>query len=163
MHGHPADVDRVDRAAPDVRLTVMCLELPAAGDVLRRLKFSNAEIGVVVALLRVAVAPPPDPILTRRALAKLDRATRPLAVQLWASQPADTTVAQRILDEKHPLAAGDLAITGKDLMTALDMKPGPAVGSILEHLVDFVVGDPARNTRDTLIARARAFELEVGH
>ena len=52
---------------------------------------------------------------------------------------------------------------GKDLMTALDMPPGRAVGRILARLLDEVIEDPSRNTRDTLIERARQAELELGH
>jgi len=156
------DVARIDRAAPAVRLTVMSLALPGAVDVWKRLKFSNAEIDVVGQLLRVATAPEPELVATRRALALVDRGKRPLAVELWVSQPSDVSVARRVLDERHPLAAGDLAITGKDLMTELAMAPGPAIGRILEQLVNFVIVEPARNTREALIARARECELEVG-
>jgi tRNA nucleotidyltransferase (CCA-adding enzyme) len=172
-----ADVDpwvaRIDRAAPEVRIAAMFVPLgdpKQAGDILRALKFSNAEADVAQALLGIvdtARLDPPSDEGVRRLLARVDKAKRPLAVELWSSAyPAPqmiVEVARRILDENHPLAVGDLAVTGKDLMTALSMKPGPTLGRILERLRDFVLVEPARNTREVLLAEAQRLELEVGH
>jgi tRNA nucleotidyltransferase (CCA-adding enzyme) len=168
-----ADVDgwlaRIDRTRPDVRLAAMMVPLgnpTQASDILKRLKFSNSEIDVVAQLLRVADgAPELTPEHVRRTLSRIDKGKRDAAVELWASQPAEALVAlaRPILAEGHPLATGDLVVKGKDLMTALQMKPGPALGRVLEQLLDYVLVDPARNTRDSLLARAQQLELEVGH
>jgi tRNA nucleotidyltransferase (CCA-adding enzyme) len=61
-----------------------------------------------------------------------------------------TTIAWR-----DPLSVGDLAIDGGDLMEA-GIPAGPAVGATLRRLLDAVIDDPACNTRDTLLARARS-------
>ena len=159
---------RIDRASPEVRLAAMFLPLASAQamDVLKRLKFSNLEIDIVGQLLRIATnQEAPSIIEVRRELSRVDKAKRELAVQLWKSERDDmrVLVARKVLDEKHPLATGDLKITGKDLMTELQMVPGPAIGRVLERLVDFVIEDPARNTREVLLAEAQRCELQLAH
>jgi hypothetical protein len=58
-----------------------------------------------------------------------------------------------------PLTLLELALRGDDLTAALDLAPGPVVGDLLEHLLQWVLDDPARNERAALIAEAR-MELE---
>jgi hypothetical protein len=48
----------------------------------------------------------------------------------------------------------DLAIDGNDLIE-LGFKPGPQLGRILSDLLDAVVEEPALNTRDELLRRAK--------
>ena len=56
------------------------------------------------------------------------------------------------LASPHRLA--DLAVDGDDLI-ALGFQPGPALGRALQELLEAVVDDPGRNTRDQLLAVAR--------
>ncbi len=53
------------------------------------------------------------------------------------------------------LDRGDLAVDGDDLMRALGMAPGPAIGALLDRLLDAVLGDPLLNERGRLLALAR--------
>ena len=46
----------------------------------------------------------------------------------------------------------DLAISGNDVMAALNLKPGKKVGEILKSLFDRVVDGSLDNTRDTLLS-----------
>ena len=55
-----------------------------------------------------------------------------------------------------PLSVKMLAVSGHDLMTELCLKPGPAIGSILDVLLAEVIEDPRKNTREALLARAEA-------
>jgi HD domain. len=48
----------------------------------------------------------------------------------------------------------DLAIGGDDLIAA-GFAPGPRLGQVLQELLDSVVDNPALNTRDELLRRAR--------
>jgi tRNA nucleotidyltransferase (CCA-adding enzyme) len=57
-------------------------------------------------------------------------------------------------ERKHPHRLADLAIDGRDLI-ALGMKPGPEIGRVLHELLRDVVDDPSRNTRETLLERAK--------
>jgi tRNA nucleotidyltransferase (CCA-adding enzyme) len=174
---------RVDRAAAEVRLAALMLPLaprqvgsPAVAreavtrgiDILRTLKFSNAESELAGNL--VGVAHFPDiPQWTdeevRRGLARIDASRRASAIGLWRSeQPENRELidrAQQTLDARTPLAVGDLAISGKDLMNELAIKPGPAFGRLLALALDYVLEDPARNTRETLLARVRELAKEL--
>ncbi len=58
-----------------------------------------------------------------------------------------------------PLEVADLAIDGDDLRGA-GIPPGPALGGILQRLLDEVLDDPSRNTRDWLLARAMELAAE---
>jgi putative nucleotidyltransferase with HDIG domain len=53
------------------------------------------------------------------------------------------------------LDRGDLAIDGDDLMAELGLTPGPAIGRILDALLEQVMNDPALNDRPTLLLVAR--------
>ena len=174
---------RVDRAADAVRLAALLAPLADAEDpyihdqrtvkrvaeILRDLKFSNAEIELASQLVGTARAPRGDawtPAQVRHLLAKLGKHARPLAVELWAAEAVQNSaligLAQQTIAEKHPLTIGDLAITGGDLMKELQMPPGPAVGRILALLVLRVIDDPDHNTREALLAAAQKLELELG-
>jgi len=169
-----SDVDpwlaRIDRADPAVRLALFMLPLKDShGGVgfLRALKFSNQECHVVSQLHLVANEPTvPTAQDVRQDLARLDPEIRPLAICLWESETyGDVTrveLGRKTLADKDPLTARDLALKGNELMKELQMQPGPAIGRILEFLVNWVIEDPQRNTREALVEKARELELEVG-
>jgi hypothetical protein len=73
---------------------------------------------------------------TEAELAKLDRFRETLAGQL---------------DRPHRL--DQLAVDGDDLI-ATGWAPGPQLGDALQHLLACVIGDPALNTREWLLAEA---------
>jgi tRNA nucleotidyltransferase (CCA-adding enzyme) len=60
-----------------------------------------------------------------------------------------------------PLDLRQLAIHGDDLMAELGIPPGPALGRILDALLDRVVTDPALNDRATLLLLARSMVDEA--
>ena len=53
----------------------------------------------------------------------------------------------------EPLDLRDLAVDGEDLQRA-GVQPGPRLGKILVRLLDWVLEDPTRNTRDILMEEA---------
>jgi tRNA nucleotidyltransferase (CCA-adding enzyme) len=53
------------------------------------------------------------------------------------------------------LERGDLAVDGNDLMRALALAPGPALGRLLDELLERVLADPMLNERGRLLAIAR--------
>jgi tRNA nucleotidyltransferase (CCA-adding enzyme) len=55
-----------------------------------------------------------------------------------------------------PLEAQQLAISGDDLVVNLRIQPGPAIGRLLAALLDAVLEDPTLNSREQLLALARA-------
>lgn len=56
---------------------------------------------------------------------------------------------------KDPVSVKMLALKGNDLMRELGITPGPKVGAILDVLLAEVIENPAQNTKESLIARAR--------
>ena len=55
---------------------------------------------------------------------------------------------------RDPVEIGDLAVDGDDLRGA-GISAGPAIGRTLDALLEWVLEDPARNTRAKLLAHAR--------
>jgi putative nucleotidyltransferase with HDIG domain len=60
------------------------------------------------------------------------------------------------------LDRSDLAVDGRDLMSELGLEPGPALGRILDELLERVVADPALNDRPTLLLLAQAALVDEG-
>lgn len=58
------------------------------------------------------------------------------------------------LDAHVALDLSGLAVDGGDLLDALDLEPGPAVGRLLRALLERVMNDPSLNRRATLLALA---------
>jgi tRNA nucleotidyltransferase (CCA-adding enzyme) len=51
----------------------------------------------------------------------------------------------------YPLTISSLAVNGHDIMNALNVKPGPRIGQILNQLLAIVIEKPEFNTKDKLI------------
>lgn len=139
---------------------------------LARLRFSNEERARVTHLVRhhlVCYEPSWSDAAVRRWIRRIgrerlddmyalneadlrgkDRDARPDLIALADLQ--DRVAA--ILAKGEALSTRDLAIGGKELMERLGMRPGPKMGVLLDRLLEEVLEEPARNTPDTLVARA---------
>ena len=62
---------------------------------------------------------------------------------------------EALLASADALRVTDLEVNGDDIMRELELAPGPAVREALEALLEEVMDDPSRNTRDHLLARLR--------
>ena len=62
-----------------------------------------------------------------------------------------------ILENKEPLYIKDLAVTGSDLMTHLNIKPGKIIGEILNSLLESVLDDKNLNNKENLLEIAKNF------
>ena len=124
----------------------------------RRLKGANDERDRLVRLIKAAwTGMCPDAEL-RRVLAAAGRARGQDLVTLWRARPAVDVAdaAGTILDRGDPLAAGDLAITGGDLMKELGIPPSREIGRLIEKCLEAVLDDPSANTRARLLDLARS-------
>lgn len=65
-------------------------------------------------------------------------------------------IASRVVLDRQCFQIKDLAITGYDILS-LDVKPGPKVGEILNHLLDKVIEEEIENDRDILIEEAKRY------
>ena len=64
-------------------------------------------------------------------------------------------VARREIKRRVPLRVADLAVNGKDVIAALKMPAGPAVGLILDELLIMVMNCEVENDREALLAQLR--------
>ena len=56
-------------------------------------------------------------------------------------------IYEQIQEEGDCLSLKDLAVTGRDLIAA-GMKPGPQLGQTLQNLLQLVLEDPSRNSKE---------------
>ncbi|NMB12852.1 MAG: CCA tRNA nucleotidyltransferase [Firmicutes bacterium] len=65
---------------------------------------------------------------------------------------------QEIIDSDATFTVKDLAISGRDVMAALDLPPGPQIGSALDWLLEKVLDDPSLNQKPKLIDLLQSYE-----
>lgn len=58
---------------------------------------------------------------------------------------------------KKPFSISDLKVNGNDVMKALNIKPGPKVGEILQKLFEEVQEDSNKNTKEYLLEKTKQF------
>jgi tRNA nucleotidyltransferase (CCA-adding enzyme) len=156
--GATGALDRLPRDA--VLITAYLASDPAS--LLTRLKCANRDIerGRAIAHWRERYPDPTHLPAVRRWLSQVGEHADDLLTLLPAlghtrpSSPlaALPRVVGSIRAARHPLTLRDLAVTGDDLLAA-GVRPGPDVGATLGRLLEEVLDDPARNTKDYLLAR----------
>lgn len=151
VHWHAAAEDR------DV-IRITALYCAPVGPVWRRFKGSTAEIRRAEAIDRGPARPPSN---AGRDVRRWMAGTRSAADDLgWLARArgddADDWVAVMgdIRSRHEATSREQLAVSGDDLL-ALGVPRGPAIGRMLEQLLDRVLDEPGLNTRDQLVALAR--------
>lgn len=149
-----------------------------ARTVMRRLKFDNNTIDRVVRLVRAHdIKIEPGQKYMRRALNRLGEDIFP---ELFAVKEADMeaqSVYQReekqtelfvmrkdyeaVLKSKACVSLKDLAVNGKDLIAA-GAAPGKGLGEMLQKLLEEVLEEPERNTREYLLGRVKKMRETEG-
>ena len=142
-----------------------------AEKLLRALKFDSATLKRVVTLVAHHDAPlPQDSKGIRRWLSRLDpeaffqlldvkradmlgQAPDKTAVQL-AELDKIKAEAEQIVAERQCFALRDLTVNGKDVIAA-GAVPGPAVGHILNHLLEQVLNGELPNRREVLLEQIK--------
>ena len=141
------------------------------GKILRRLKFDNDTINKVTLIVRYHDQETgATPAGVRRAVNRIGEDIFPV---LFAVKHADITAQsdyrrqekfddlkyiqqlyEDICRRRDCVTLKDLAITGSDLI-ALGMTPGKEIGRLLEELLNIVLEEPQRNTREELLRICR--------
>ena len=57
---------------------------------------------------------------------------------------------------RDPISVGMLAVKGEDVLHETSLQPGPKIGYILHALLEEVLDDPKRNTKEYLTERMQA-------
>ncbi len=157
-----------------IRLRLAMLFAPigdGVGNMMTRLRFSNAEIHYVTALTTALMAPLPvaDDVVSARGWLRLVQSARARdtlrlhaadLVSRGAGPSERAELAERarlilsVIRRGDAVTIGDLAIDGNDLKE-LGLQPGPEFARILETCLDIVVEDPGLNERSKLIETVR--------
>lgn len=168
--GKPA-VKQTDEAGRDHFKGHALVSEEIARRIMRRLKFDNDTVKKVTRLVcyhdyRMEATP----ANVRRAMNRIGVELFPyyLAVRM-ADVKAQSTykrrekienivavreLYQQALINEECVTLRQLAVSGRDLMN-LGMRPGREMGSMLSELLEYVIDDPARNTKEALCAYAR--------
>jgi poly(A) polymerase/tRNA nucleotidyltransferase (CCA-adding enzyme) len=149
-----------------------------AEEILSRLKFSRETIGRVVNLVRhhmVFYNPQWSDGAVRRFIARVGSGN---VGDLMAFRKADLRAhgvldhkmdqlleleerIKRLSEKRFPIKPTELAIDGWRVMKLLDLKPGPAVGNVLNGLMEKVLDHPELNTEKDLISLVKAHALSL--
>jgi tRNA nucleotidyltransferase (CCA-adding enzyme) len=138
-------------------------------EVLRRLKFDNETIRTTEKLIyyhdyRVAL----KPSSVRKLISLVGEELFPLLLQVQRADLLAQSMYMRaekmnqldeidriyreILERRDCLSLKDLAVNGRDLIEA-GMKPGKEIGAILQEMLQEVLEDPSKNTKEYLLTR----------
>ena len=131
----------------------------AAEGAVRRLRFSNHDVGRVRRVVEALGDGPPAPgqaTALRRWLSRHRESARDaIAVSEPRTRRPDLLKAVQAIEAAgDALSIHDLAVTGEDLK-GVGLKAGKAMGDVLRRLLEEVLEQPWRNNREWLLARAR--------
>jgi len=154
---HSAQRTMLDALPPDPVLITSYLSTDPVAT-LARLRCSNAEVerGRRIFEHRGKWPDPGSDASIRRWLAAVGPAAGDLlaiARVLGGNEPLIQAIG-RVEASGPPLALGDLAVSGDDLIAA-GIPKGPALGQTLRHLLDLVLEDPSLNSKQALLAEAQ--------
>lgn len=141
-------------------------------NILRRLRFDNDTIAMVSRLVTYhdyGNSLEPNARRMRRALNKIGEDAFPALFQVkYADLMAQSDYLRReklerlrkweqlykeVLDKRQCVSLKTLAVSGADLIEA-GMKPGKELGSVLQRLLELVLEEPSRNTKEKLLEEA---------
>ncbi len=145
--------------------------------ILRRLRFSNAVVAAVTHLVRHHMFNYEEhwsDAAVRRFVARVGREQIPALLALRRADQVGRCGSrdispgliafedriQAVLAARSALSRQDLAVSGRDVMEALGIPPGPQVGRVLEELMETVLADPHQNRKEPLLRIARRFYEE---
>ena len=146
-----------------------------AKKIMKRLKYSNAEIDFVALLVRQHMFYYQDewtdgavrrfmravgienikPLLKLREADRLGSGNR--KDKKSKAIPKLLARIDKIIKEENAITVKDLKINGNDLMKEFNLKPGPIIGKILNYLLDLILDEPNLNDKEKLIEKTRFF------
>lgn len=146
-----------------------------AKKIMKRLKYSNAEIDFVTLLVRQHMFYYQDE-WTDGAVRRFMRAVgveniKPLLKLREADRigsgnrkdkeskaiPKLLARIDKIIEEENAITVKDLKINGDDLIKEFNLKPSPLIGKILNYLLDLILDEPNLNNKECLMEKTRLF------
>lgn len=143
-----------------------------AEEAMRRLRFGAPEVARVREIVRHHMFAY-EPAWTDAAVRRFIKRVGPDRLEdLFALRVADDVASgageppvggldelrRRVEEQREaPMASWHLAVDGNDLQRDAGMAPGPAMGRVLDRLVEVVLDDPALNRREVLLDIARSW------
>ena len=147
--------------------------------ILRRLRFDNDTVYFVTRLVRYhdyGNEVEPDMRMVRRAVNKIGEDIFPLLFPVKRAdilsqsdymreeKLANLKTWQQLYEEMTALqqcvSLKTLAVTGSDLIAA-GMKPGKELGEVLQRLLELVIEEPQRNTKEILLNRVKEWNSQA--
>lgn len=142
------------------------------GKIMRRLKFDNEAVTIVTKLVRFhdfeVIPVPPNvrrammitgeeifPLLLKVKKAKLQAQKESERIEKEVQLQAVYEVYEKVLQEGQCVSLKTLQVSGQDLIECCDMKPGRELGEMLRQLLEQVIEEPERNSRECLLDTAR--------
>lgn len=144
-----------------------------AREILKRLKFDNETVNGVCKLVRYhdyRISQEPDIRLLRKAVSRIGEDAFPGLFQVKRADimaQSDYLRGEKLsrlkrwqelyeefLEKGQCVSLRTLAVTGTDLI-GIGVKPGRLMGETLQKLLELVLEEPERNTKEFLLARAR--------
>jgi len=146
---------------PDFALRCACLlwqmPLDQLNENIRSLKLSNEISHAIRALSQGQIPPDISPLSARRLRKEYGTLALPLLL-VAAAHGAETSALQELVASSESaedcVCLSDLAIDGKTLMS-LGVPKGRAVGEMLSALLEIVLSNPVKNTKEQLIKEAQ--------
>jgi hypothetical protein len=144
-----------------------------AAEILKRMKFTNENIKLVVSLVRWHMFFSDTEQISLSAVRRIIRNVGPdhiwdlvnlrICDRIGTGRPKEDPYRLRkymsMIEEilREPVSVSKLKIGGNELMKLADLKPGPKIGFILNILLEEVIDDQEKNTEENL--KNRALEL----
>lgn len=144
-----------------------------ANEILKRMKFSNENIKLVVNLVRWHMFFSDTEQISLSAVRRIIRNIGPdyiwdlmnlrICDRIGTGRPKEDPYRLRkymsMIEEvlREPVSVSKLKIGGNELMKLADLKPGPKIGFILNILLEEIIDKPENNTEEVL--KDRALEL----
>lgn len=134
-----------------------------AKDALRKMKYDNKTVTSVSKILQYQeVHCKADRVSIKQALNEEGEKIFFLTLQMQEAAAKETyssirEMAKEILERKEPFTIAQLAVTGNDLMKE-GIGEGAAIGETLQKLLDLVIREPEKNTKEDLICMVRGWQ-----
>ncbi len=117
--------------------------------------FSDTEAITLSAVRRVVVKVGKENIWTLMNIRECDRVGMKKKEMPYRLRKYHAMIEEVLRD---PISVGQLVVDGTILMNELHMKPGPRMGWVLHALLEEVLDDPKKNTREYLDERVKELE-----